>query len=132
MLFTDWGCGPLTTGQPLGEGGGTIRWSDGATSTVSARAFGGSGGSFISELTITGGRFAGSGGSVATFVTSAVGSCAPGVGVTRAFLASDDPLAFVAAVAPILPPRTDLATVDTGQGYTTCSVMVDRSVVVLG
>jgi hypothetical protein len=128
VLFADWGCEPLTTGQPLGEGGGSIRWSDGSTSTVSAQAFGGSGGSFISELTITGGRFAGSSGSVATFVTSAVGSCATGVGVTNAFLASDDPLAFVAAVAPILPPRTDLATVDTGQGGTTCSVRTDRTV----
>lgn len=132
VLFADWGCQPLTTGQSLGQGGGEIRWSNGSVSDVTAQTFGGSGGSFISELTITGGRFAGSSGSVATFVTSSVGACTTQSPVSRAFLASDDPLAFVAAVAPILPPRTDLASVDTGNGGTTCAVMANRTVTCWG
>ena len=128
VLFPDWGCGPLTTGRPLGSGGGTIRWSNGATSDVTASVFGGSGGSFITEFTITTGRFARSGGSVATFVTSSDGACTPESPVSRASLSSDDPLAFVAAVAPILPPRTDVSSVDTGNGGTSCSVMANRTV----
>ena len=70
-------CAPLDVGEPIGSGGGTVSWSDGSTSTVSIEGFGGAGGSFISEFTITAGRFSGSSGSVATFITGAVGYCAP-------------------------------------------------------
>ena len=132
ILLPGYLCGPLDTGEPIGSGAGTVTWSDGSTSTLSVDGFGGSGGSFISEITFTAGRFAGASGSVATFVTSADGSCTPSSGVTQAFLSSDDPIAFVAPVAPLLPPRTDLAAVDSGTGSTACSVMSDGTVTCWG
>lgn len=132
VLLPGYLCAPLDVGQLIGSGGGALDWSDGSLSTISAEVFGGSGGSFVTELTITGGRWSGARGSVATFVTSAEGWCDPSSGVTRAFLLSDDPIAFVAPVAPLLPPRRDFVEVDTGGGGTTCATMADAGVTCWG
>jgi alpha-tubulin suppressor-like RCC1 family protein len=128
VLLPGYLCRALDVGEVVGAGAGSIRWSDGSTSAVTAEVFGGAAGPFITELTMTGDRWPGARGSVATFVTSADGNCTPDRPVTRAFLSSDDPIAFVAPVAPLLPPRTDLAAVDTGSGGTTCALMSNRSV----
>lgn len=125
-------CRALPVGAPVGSGTGTIRWSDGSSSPVDAEVFGGAAGPFITEFTITGGRWSSARGSVATFVTSSDGDCTPARPVTRAFLSSDDPIAFVVPVEPLLRPRTDVVAVDTGGGGTTCAVMVDRTVTCWG
>ena len=45
---------------------------------------------------------------------------------------SDGPIAFHPAIAPTLPPRTDLARVDTGSGNTSCGLMHNGTVTCWG
>ncbi|MFN7149383.1 MAG: RCC1 domain-containing protein, partial [Microthrixaceae bacterium] len=123
-------CGPLDVGEPIGTGGGTITWSDGSSSTLAAETFGGSGGSFVTELTVTSGRWSPSIASVTIYVTSADGFCSPEYPVTYASVASDDPIAFHAPIAPLLPPRTDFAQIDAGGS--TCAVMTNGTVTCWG
>jgi alpha-tubulin suppressor-like RCC1 family protein len=123
-------CDPIDMGTPVGSGGGTIAWSDGSASTVTVEVFGGSGRSFVTEFAVTGGRWSGSIASISTFVTWSDGYCTPGNPVTRATLASDAPIAFHAPITPLLPPRTDLAQIDTGGS--SCAVMTNGTVTCWG
>ena len=125
-------CDELDIGASIGAGTGSIAWSDGSASTVDVEILGGPS-SFIVELTISGGRWNRASGQTAVFVTSSVGYCDPAWGgVTRAELSSDDPIAFHAPIAPTLPPRTDLAQVESGSGNTTCAVMENGTVTCWG
>jgi alpha-tubulin suppressor-like RCC1 family protein len=119
-------CAVIPTGSEVGAGSGAITWSDGSTSSMSARIRGGSG-TFIVELTVDGGRWVGARASVTMGVATADGNCTPADPVTRASLLSHGPIAFHAAETPLLPPRADVAQLDVG-GNTTCAVMTDTTV----
>ena len=132
ILLPGYLCGPLDTGEPIGSGAGTVTWSDGFVSTLSVDGFGGSGGSFISEITFhccairRRQRLGRDLRHQRRWLLHAQLRGDPGLPPPRTTRSPSSHR------LPLLPPRTDLAVVDSGTGSTACSVMSDGTVTCWG